>query len=417
MIETNNKVAYHTFVLANGLKVIVHESPNIAKVAVNILYKVGSRDELPHRTGFAHLFEHLMFRGSRHVPDYDTHVQRIGGTNNAFTTHDLTNYYISCPANQLETALWLESDRMLELSLDQEKLTAELSVVCEEFKYRYLSQPYGDAYLNLLPLTFQAHSYQWPVIGKELAHIEATTLDEVRDFFFRYYAPNNATLVVAGDVKTADVEALVQKWFGPIPQRKVDKAPLPVEPKQEQARSATLHRPVPHPAIYKMYHLPAHIDADYAAADFVTDLLSSGKSTRFYQQLIKEKQVASRASAGSWGLLDKGIASMEMLVAENKSVEELEAAYAELMDNFVSSLNNEEMTRIKTKINSQNTFQRTEVMHKAMMMAIYEYVGDVDLINTLTDHYLNLTVADIQQAFETYFRPTNCSTLYYLPQS
>ena len=408
------KIAYDTFYLSNGLKVVVHEDHSIPKAVVDVIYKVGSKDEEAHRTGFAHLFEHLMFEGSQNIPEYDRPLQMVGGQNNAFTTSDITNYYLSLPANQLETAFWLESDRMLELGFSQKKLDIQKSVVIEEYKQRYLNQPYGDAHIHLRGIHFTQHPYHWPTIGKEISHIEEATLDEVKDFFFGFYAPNNATLVVAGDVSLEQVKELAEKWFGPIPKRQLKKQPLPQEPQQKEARTLTVYGNVPYPAVYKMYHIPAHNTEEYYVADMVTDLLSNGKSGILHQYMVKKKQVSPQVSAFSWGMHDPGAVSIDGKIVEGVSIETYEKALDEALDQL-QSLTQEDLERMQGKLEASLIMQKTTILNKAMALALSDALGDINLINTTTDIYRSITLDQVKSAATTYLSPTNCSTLYYLP--
>jgi predicted Zn-dependent peptidase len=307
-------ISYEYFELANGLKVYVNTVPGVSKVAFNLLYNVGAKDEYEHRTGLAHLFEHLMFSGSKHIPDYDRHVQLAGGQNNAFTNSDITNYYLTVPANQLETAFWLESDRMLSLDFSQRNLDIQKSVVCEEFKQRYLNQPYGDAYLYLRPLHYRVHPYKWMTIGKELAHIEDVTLPEIEDFFFRFYAPNNAVLALSGAVTVSEAQELAEKWFGSIPRRLVQRPAYDAEPLQTEARTETVIRKVPSHAVYRAYHLPSRLSPDFYAADLIADVLGNGSSAPFHQYLVKNTQVAADVFAFTWGLHDHGLLTVGGIV-------------------------------------------------------------------------------------------------------
>lgn len=407
-------IEFSSHTLDNGLRLIVHPDRSVAKVAVNVLYHVGARDENPARTGMAHLFEHLMFGGSRHVPDFDTHVQLAGGENNAFTTNDITNYYITLPAAQLETALWLESDRMLELDFSQKSLDVQKSVVIEEFKQRYLNQPYGDAYLHLRPLHYTTHPYRWMTIGEEVEQIEAVTLDEVRDFFFSHYAPNNATLVIAGDVSTEQAVAAAEKWFGSIPRRELAPKLYPDEPDQTEARRAEVRGKVPHAAVYRAYHSPSRTHADYYPADVLTDLLASGKASRLYQRLVKEQRVASTVSAFSWGLYGPGMISINGQVAEGVTVEAYEAALDQALAEL-DTLSQPELDRALTKTESVDAFEKTEVAQRAMALAIYDSIGDANLINTELARYTSLTLNEVKRMREAMLRPENCSTLVYLP--
>ncbi|MBA4056493.1 MAG: peptidase M16, partial [Marivirga sp.] len=299
-------VSFKEFTLENGLKVIVHEDPTVQIAVMNILYDVGSRDERPEKTGFAHLFEHLMFGGSKNIPNYDEPLQRVGGENNAFTNTDITNYYLTLPASNIETGFWLESDRMLSLSFDPKVLEVQRKVVIEEFKQRYLNQPYGDVWLKLRPLAYQVHSYQWATIGKEISHIEDATMEDVKEFFFRYYVPNNAVLVVAGNVTADQVKKLSEKWFGPVPAGTKGRN-LVAEPKQTKKRFLEVGAKVPASAFYKAYHMPGRFHQDYYAIDLLNDIMSRGQSSRLYQQLVKEKEIFTSISSFVMGTIDPGL--------------------------------------------------------------------------------------------------------------
>lgn len=409
------QLPFQTFTLDNGLKVLVHEDHSIPKAVVDVIYRVGSKDEEDHKTGFAHLFEHLMFEGSKHIPSYDAPLQRVGGENNAFTSSDITNYYLTLPSNQLETGFWLESDRMLELDFSQEKLDIQRSVVIEEFKQRYLNQPYGDAHLKLRALSYTTHPYQWPTIGKEIAHIEQATLPDVQDFFFGYYAPNNATLVVAGDVTVAQVKDLAEKWFGPIPRRELNKHPLPVEPPQTAARHMTLEADVPYPAVYKMYHIPGHTERAYYLADILTDLLSNGKSALLYQRMVKDKQLAQSCNAFTWGMHDPGVLSLDGRLAEGVTPEAYEAELQATLDSL-QDLTEEDLERIKGKLAAIFVLQKTTLLGKGVALAQYDALGDPNLINEVPEIYHSITLEEVKAGAKAYLAPQNCSTLYYLPR-
>ena len=412
--QAMSDIQYEKFELGNGLRVIVHEDHSLAKVAFNVLYRVGARNEDPDRTGFAHLFEHLMFGGSKHIPDYDTHLQRVGGENNAFTTNDITNYYISLPSNQVETAFWLESDRMLELDFSQKSLDVQKSVVIEEFKQRYLNKPYGDAHLLLRAIHFQVHPYHWPTIGKNIEQIEGASLDDVKSFFYRFYAPNNATLVLAGDITVAEAKRLSEKWFGPIPRRTLGHKPLAVEPPQTSPRSHTVHKEVPYPAVYKMYHIPGRDHPDYFAADILTDILSNGKAGHLFQRMVKESELATSARAFSWGAYDPGMISVDATLAKGKTVEEYELALQEVLKGL-EDLSEQELQRVKNAVESQYVMERGVLLNKAMMLAMADSRDQVHTINDDIEIFMALTTDNIRKAAQTYFSPENCSTLYYLP--
>lgn len=407
-------IEFQEFYLDNGLKVIVHEDPSVPSAVLNVIYRVGARNEHEDKTGFAHLFEHLMFGGSKHIPNYDSPLQMVGGENNAFTTNDITNYYLTVPSNQIETGFWLESDRMLELDFSQKNLDIQKSVVIEEFKQRYLNKPYGDAHLILRGLHYTTHPYRWPTIGKEIAHIESATLDDVKKFFFGYYAPNNATLVVAGNVTVPQIKQLAEKWFGPIPKRELLHQPLPAEPKQTEARSKTVYRDIPFPAVYKMYHIPSYTHAEYYAADILTDILSSGKAGHLYQHMVKDKQVASSVRAFSWGAHDPGAISIDGTLAEGVTVEAYEAALKEVLDGLLT-MPESELQRIKDAIETHYLMDRIKLLNRAMNLAISDTLGDPNLVNTSLKKYLDLTREDLTKATKKYLSAENCSTLYYLP--
>jgi len=409
-------IQYQSFVLENGLKVIVHEDHSIPKAVVDIIYKVGSKDESPHKTGFAHLFEHLMFGGSKNIPHFDRPLQKVGGNSNAFTSSDVTNYYDSVPSNQLETAFWLESDRMLELDFSQKSLDVQKSVVIEEFKQRYLNQPYGDAHLRLREVHFNTHPYHWSTIGKEIAHIEDATLEDVKNFFYGYYAPNNATLIVAGDVTPEKVLALAKKWFGPIPKRNRITQEIPVEPPQTSARTLTLERKVPFPAIYKMYHIPAYGTRDYCIADLLTDLLANGKSSKLFQHMVINTQVASNINAFTWAMHHPGILSIDGRIAEGKSIEEYEAELQKTIDS-IQDLSEAALQRLKNKLEATFVLQQTTLLNKAITMALYDSIGNIELINELPAIYQSITLEEVKEGARKYLSPNNCSTLYYMPES
>ena len=282
-------IQFEKFLLSNGLRVLVHRDTSTPMAVLNVLYDAGARDENPEQTGFAHLFEHLMFGGSINIPNYDGPLQVAGGENNAYTTNDLTNYYIQIPAENLETAFWLESDRMLSLAFTDKSLEVQRKVVSEEFKEHYLNKPYGDVWHKMRELTYKVHPYRWMTIGKELSHIENAKLDDVKNFFFKHYRPVNAILVVAGNVTVEKVKELAEKWFGDIPSGEKYNRNLPQEPPQLAACSLQLTADVPLDALYKCWHMYPRLDQRYYIADLITEVLSGGGSSRFFQALVKEK--------------------------------------------------------------------------------------------------------------------------------
>jgi zinc protease len=408
-------IQFDRFILDNGLKVIVHNDPSTTMVAVNILYNVGARDENPEMTGFAHLFEHLMFEGSKNISSFDTPLQLAGGENNAYTTNDITNYYISIPKENLETAFWLESDRMYSLGFSQKKLDIQKSVVIEEYNQRYLNQPYGDAYLFLRPLAYNVHPYQWATIGKDISHIQNAALTNVKDFFEHHYAPNNAILSVAGNITKNEIEVLTKKWFEPIKRRNIAERNLPKEPKQTAFRSMKLERNVPFDAIYKAYHMSSRLSPDYDVADVISDLLSNGRSSRLYQGLIKEKQLFSSIDAYITGDIDEGLFIISGKIMKGISVEKAEDAIeSELKKLSSEKVGEYELNKVKNKFESVHQFGQLNAMNKAMDLAYQELLGDAERINKEVENYRRVTDEDIKRVSAEMFDKNNCSTLYYI---
>lgn len=408
-------VSFERFTLANGLKVLVHEDPTTPMAVVNILYDVGARDEHPDQTGFAHLFEHLMFGGSVNIPSYDEPLQRVGGENNAFTSNDITNYYITLPAVNLETAFWLESDRMLSLAFSEKSLEVQRNVVCEEFKQRYLNQPYGDVWLKLRPMAYKQHPYQWATIGKSLDHIENAKIDDVRAFFARHYNPSNAIMVVGGDIKTAEVKKLAEKWFGNIPSGKKLPRMLPIEDDQNEERIEVVKANVPLNAIYKVFHMPARTEVGYYAADLISDILSRGNSSRLFRNLLKDKKLFSDINAYLTGSLDAGLFVVEGKPLPHVSMEQAEAAIWEELNRICNEpVSEEELTKVKNKMESTMVFSEMSLLDKAMNLAYFELLGDAELLNAETGKYLEVTSDQILNQAKQIFRRENSSTLHYL---
>lgn len=405
---------FQEFTLPNGLRVFVHEDHSTQVAVVNLLYKVGSRDEEEDKTGFAHLFEHLMFGGSKHIPSYDEPLQKVGGENNAFTSPDITNYYITIPANNLETAFWLESDRMLSLSFDPQVLEVQRKVVIEEFKQRYLDQPYGDAWLNLRPMAYQVHPYQWATIGKEVSHIENATMEDVKEFFHKFYVPNNAILVVAGQVTFDEVKRLSEKWFGEIPSGPVPARRLPIEPQQKEARFRELSADVSSNAIYKVYHMPARTSPDYFVADLLSDILGRGKSSRLYERLVKAKKMVSRINAYVTGSADPGLLVITGTLNDGVSLEEVDREIEQLISEVQQgALEEEEVVKVRNKAESTVLFGEVELLNRAMNIAFSAFLGDPQLVNRETEYIQRVTGEQLQQMAQAILKPENCSTLYY----
>ncbi|MGI4804198.1 MAG: M16 family metallopeptidase [Janthinobacterium lividum] len=410
-------VGFNKFTLSNGLKVLVHEDKTTPMAVVNVLYDVGARDENPEQTGFAHLFEHLMFGGSENIPVYDEPLQRVGGENNAFTSNDITNYYITLPAVNLETAFWLESDRMLNLAFSEKSLDVQRNVVSEEFKQRYLNQPYGDVWLKLRPLVYKKHPYQWATIGKELSHIENAKIEDVKAFFKKHYNPQNAILVVGGDVDTEAVKTQVEKWFGSIPAGEKYHRNLPQEPEQLEERRETITAKVPLNSLYMAFHAPGRMEADSYPAELMVDILSRGSSSRIYKTLLKEKQLFSEIHAHLSGSLDAGMLIIEGKPTENISIEEAEAAVWEELNKLKNELVPEaELLKVKNKTESTMVFAEMSLLEKAMNLAYFELMGDAENLNHETEKYLAITSEEIQNQAQQIFRKENLSTLVYLAE-
>ena len=407
-------INFEKFTLENGLKVIVHNDPSTDIVAVNLLYNVGSRDENPEKTGFAHLFEHLMFEGSLNIPSFDNPLQMVGGENNAFTSNDITNYYINLPKENIETAFWLESDRMLSLDFSEKKLEIQKNVVIEEYNQRYLNQPYGDVFLLLRPLAYKVHPYQWPTIGKDISHIRNASLQDVKDFFMHHYAPNNAILSVAGDVKMQEVKLLAEKWFAPIEKRQVYNRNLPKEPAQSEKRILEVEHNVPYDAIYKAFHMSSKLDKDYYTSDLISDLLSNGKSSRLYQNLVKKHKLFSDINAYITGEIDEGLFIIAGKLMQGIKMQEAEKAiHEEIGQIILGPIDEYEVEKVKNKFESTHQFGQLSVLNKAMDLAYQELLGDAERINAEVEKYRNVTIQDIRIVAEKMFKPGNSSTLYY----
>ncbi|MCR9011755.1 insulinase family protein [Gabonibacter sp. KD22] len=407
---------YSRHILDNGLTVICNTDTGTPFVSVNILYKVGAKDEDPNRTGFAHLFEHLMFGGSAHVPDYDYHVQKAGGDSNAFTNNDYTNYYITIPAANIETALWLESDRMLSLNFSQKSLDVQRNVVIEEFKQRYLNNPYGDIWLKLRPLAYKFHPYRWPTIGKKIEHIEEATLAEVEDFFHRFYAPDNAIISISGNIKDSRALELVKKWFGDIPPSHTAKNRLSPEPEQTEARQLICeHNNVPADALYKVFHMGDRYSDNFYVCDIISDILSNGQSSRLYVNLIKNSKLFSEIDAYVTGDMDPGLFIFSGKLSEGVKIEEGEQAIQNEIDRFIQeNVSERELQKVINKTDARISYSEINYQGKSANLAFFEYLGDIDLINTECDRYIKITPEMIKNTAQQLFTPENSSTLWYL---
>ena len=408
MIQVNR------YTLANGLRIVHNEDDSTQMVALNLLYDVGARDEDPSHTGFAHLFEHLMFGGSLHIPDYDTPVQNAGGENNAWTNNDITNYYITLPHQNVETGFWLESDRMFSLDFSPKSLEVQRQVVIEEFKQRNLNQPYGDASHLLRELAYESHPYRWPTIGKEIAHIAQATLEEVKDFFYRFYAPNNAILAVTGHISFEETIRLAEKWFGPIPARNISPRQLPAEKPQTAVRRKTVERKVPVDAIYMAFHMSNRMHPDYYVYDMITDILSNGRSSRFIQSLVQEQKLFTSIDAYISGSLDEGLLHITGKPVEGVSLEQAEEAiWKELEKMKTVPVSEQELEKVKNRYESEQIFNNINYLNVATNLAFFELTGKAEDINEEVGKYRAVTTEQIQATSARCFVPENCSILYY----
>ena len=408
-------IQFDRFTLENGLRVLVHEDKSTPMAVLNVLYDVGAKDENPEKTGFAHLFEHLMFGGSINIPSYDEPLQVAGGENNAFTTNDLTNYYCQLPAENIETAFWLESDRMLSLAFSKKSLEVQRKVVCEEFKEHYINKPYGDVWHKMRELAYTTHPYKWMTIGASLKHVEDATLEDVKSFFFKHYTPCNAILVVAGNIETAQIKSLAEKWFGPIPAGEKYNRSLPLEPKQAAPRRLEVKSNVPLDALYKCWHMSPRMDNRYYAADLISDILSGGGSSRLYQSLVKEKKYFSNLDCYHFGSTESGLMTIEGKLVKGIDIKIAEQAVLDELKKLIEEgISTSELEKVKNKAEAAMAFEDMSVMNRASSIAMYENLGDADLINTELSKYQAVTAEEIKEQARLIFDENNCSTMYYL---
>jgi zinc protease len=407
-------IQFEKFTLDNGLRVLLHPDASTPMVALNILYDVGAKDEDENKTGFAHLFEHLMFGGSVNIPDYDDPLQNAGGENNAYTTNDLTNYYLSLPKENLETALWLESDRMLSLAFSKKSLDVQRKVVCEEFKEHYLTKPYGDVWHIFRPLIYKVHPYKWMTIGKELKHVEDAELQDVKDFFAKHYNPSNAIMCLAGNLSKDEILPSLNKWFGSIPSGEKYTRHIAVEPKQTEARHLSIEANVPVTALYKAYHIAGRMQAGYHEADLITEVLSGGQSSRLFQQMVKELQMCTSIDCYHMGSVEPGTIIIDAKIAPQFTIQQVDAAIEKILDTFLAEgLNENEIEKAKNKTESLIAFEDLSLVNRANNLAFYELLGDASLINKEFDLYNAVTAESMMQEAKKIFDKNNCSTLYY----
>jgi zinc protease len=408
-------IKFEKFTLANGLKVIVHEDKTTPMAVVNVLYDVGAKDENPEMTGFAHFFEHLMFGGSINIESYDEPLQTAGGENNAFTTNDLTNYYCQLPAQNIETAFWLESDRMLNLAFSKKSLEVQRKVVSEEFKEHYINKPYGDVWHKLRKVAYTTHPYRWMTIGASLQHIEDAKLEDVKAFFKKHYNPSNAILAVAGNVELEQVKLLAEKWFGPIPAGEKYNRNLPQEPTQTEPRFIEVKADVPLDALYKCWHIYSRTDPRYYTADLISDILSGGGSSRLFQSLVKEQKLFSNLECYQMGSTDAGLMVIEGKLVKGVDIKAADAAInIELNKLKATGISQAELEKVLNKTESSMAFEDMSVLNRTTSIAMYELLGDADLINKELENYRAVTADDILKETNLIFDENNCTTMYYL---
>ncbi len=405
-------VKYDKFKLENGLTVIFHQDKTTPMAVVNTLYNVGARDEEFEKTGFAHLFEHLMFGGSLNIPEFDTPLQLAGGENNAFTSNDITNYYDVVPKQNIETALWLESDRMLSLAFTPKSLEVQRSVVIEEFKQRYLNQPYGDAMMLLRELAYIKHPYRWSTIGREISHIESATMDDVKAFFKKHYHPSNAILAIGGNFELAEIKAMVEKWYGDIPAGELNQRNLPQEPKQLVYREKTVEQKVPSDAFYYAFKMGKRLSKDYYVTDVLSDLVGSDKSSKLYVKIKKELKLVTSIGASVTGSIDDGLFMITGKLAPNATFEALDEALWEVLNEVKAKIIEEhELIRLKNKIKTAKAYQEKTLLNRIMNLCFFELLGNIEAINEELHRYDAITVNDLHRVAGEVFEKTNCSTL------
>jgi zinc protease len=407
-------INFEKFTLENGLQVVVHEDPTSLVAAMNVMYNVGARDDEPHKTGFAHLFEHLMFGGSVNIASYDDALQQVGGSNNAYTSSDVTSYHCMLPVANIETAFWLESDRMLDLAFNQKSLDVQKKVVIEEFKEIYLTQPYGDAWLHLTQLAYTRHPYRYPVIGKEIGHIEQMTMQEVKAFFRKFYIPNNAVLVVAGSIAVAQVKQLAQKWFGPIAAGQSSKQNFPQEFAQTAHKQATITQAVPLDAFYQAYHVAGRLEPSFYATELLCIAMGIGKSSRLYQDLVEKSPCLSNVGAYTTETIDPGLLVITGMVNEKTSLEAAEQALtATLQDIREKGFTAPDLEKAKNRLEAELAYERVDIANRADELAYATLLGNTHLVNTYVDSLAKVTLDELNAVAKHVLQEENSSTLYY----
>lgn len=409
-------IKINTHTLANGLQIVHNYDATTKMVALNILYDVGSRDEQIGKTGLAHYLEHLMFGGSANAPDFDTQLQRAGGENNAWTSSDYTNYYDIMPAHNIETAFWLESDRMQSLSLTAKSIETQRQVVIEEFKQRYLNTPYGDIWHIIKETAYQKHPYNWQVIGKSINDIENLTKEEISAFWHKYYTPSNAILSVSGNIEFEKVVSLSEKWFGTIPSGGKPIRNIPTEPTQTAQRIVSVNRNVPQNMIVMTYHTTDRMHPDYYTTDLISDILSNGNSSRFYRNILmnSNRKIFTSIDASISGSIDAGLFIIQGKLHERVTfTQAIESINNELTKLITEPLPTIEIEKWINKIESRELFTNLNYSEKASNIGYCQLLGNAQIINTQIAEYRKITERDIKKVAKEIFRPENCNIIQY----
>ncbi len=408
-------IQFDSFTLDNGLTVIANQDDKTPLVAVNLLYRVGAKNENPKATGFAHLFEHLMFSGSKNFQSYDEAIQMMGGESNAFTNNDFTNYYLTLPADFLPHALDLEADRMQNLNINVQSLEVQRNVVIEEFKQRYINQPYGDLWAEIRRLAYKVHPYKWQTIGSDISHIENASLEQVRSFYDNFYQPSNAILSISGNVSLNSVKEEVERTFGKMEYKRTIFPAYSMEPQQKDNRRIKVFRDVPSNVICIIFPMSRRKDRQYFVQDLLSDVLSNGKSSRMYQGLVVEQKLFTEINAFISGDDDAGLFIVMGKYCDGISLEQgEEAIWHELKSVCENPVSEQELRKMKNKNEASATFSNMKILDKAMNLAYYAHLGEPDRINKEREFYNSVTIPDLQQAAEQMFHLDCHSVLYYL---
>lgn len=405
---------FYRHTLKNGLKIVVHEDKTTPLACLNILYKVGAKNENPEKTGMAHFFEHLMFTGSKNVADFDAILEEAGGENNAFTNNDITNFYQILPAQNIETAFWLESDRMKNLSFTEKGFKTQKSVVIEEFKEVHINQPYGDIDEIIRALAYDKHPYKWSTIGKNVSHIKNTSKKDLKEFYNKYYTPNNAVLVITGNVNTENIIELSQKYFGNIPASIIDDTIIPTEPKQTEIKIIEHYANVPQDAIVMAFHMGSRLNENFYAADLTSDILANGKSSRLYSELVKGKKYFSELDTWIHGSVDPGLIMIQGYPHSKYNLKDAEKAILNVINELsVNQPTDYECAKVANKAVSSWMFSNLSIENKAYNLAFFEMLGEIGKINTEEESYLKVDKQQIQDNIKSIYKPENCSILRY----